>query len=101
MGSRPRSRCTGWSTRPTRSTRAIPRPAPSDRPRLHKTRKKGAGLGLPFAVAMVESTGVPIGLVASAHGGTSMEQWNPAKKEQGGAAFMARCCARSSSPGAK
>ena len=33
---------------------------------------------------MVESTGVPIGLIASAHGGTSMEQWNPAKKEQGG-----------------
>ena len=50
----------------------------------HKTRTKGAGLGLPFAVAMVESTGVPIGLVACAHGGTSMEQWNPAKKEQGG-----------------
>ena len=50
----------------------------------HKTRTKGAGLGLPFAVAMVESTGVPIGLVASAHGGTSMEQWNPAKKGEGG-----------------
>ena len=50
----------------------------------HKTRTKGAGLGLPFAVTMVESTGVPIGLVACAHGGTSMEQWNPAKKEQGG-----------------
>ena len=33
---------------------------------------------------MVESTGVPVGLVACAHGGTSMEQWNPAKKEQGG-----------------
>ena len=50
----------------------------------HKTRKKGAGLGLPFAVAMVESTGVPVGLVACAHGGTSMAQWSPAKKEQGG-----------------
>jgi type 1 glutamine amidotransferase len=52
--------------------------------REHKSRKKGAGLGLPFAVAMVESTGVPVGLVACAHGGTSMEQWNPAKKEDGG-----------------
>src|SRR5262249_11210001 len=52
--------------------------------RDHKTRKKGAGLGLPFAVTMVESTGVPVGLVACAHGGTSMEQWSPAKKEQGG-----------------
>ena len=50
----------------------------------HKSRTKGAGLGLPFAVTMVESTGVPIGLVACAHGGTSMEQWNPSKKEQGG-----------------
>ena len=50
----------------------------------HKTRKKGAGLGLPFAVAMVESTGVPVGLVACAHGGTSMAQWSPAKKEEGG-----------------
>jgi type 1 glutamine amidotransferase len=50
----------------------------------HKNRKKGAGLGLPFAVAMVESTGVPVGLLACAHGGTSMAQWSPAKKEQGG-----------------
>ena len=46
--------------------------------------RKGAGLGLPFAVALVEQTGVPIGLVACAHGGTSMEQWNPAKKGEGG-----------------
>jgi sialate O-acetylesterase len=46
----------------------------------HKTRTKGAGLGLPFATAMVESTGVPIGLVITAHGGTSMQQWDPAKK---------------------
>ena len=44
----------------------------------HRTRAKGAGLGLPFAVALVEQTRVPIGLVACAHGGTSMEQWNPA-----------------------
>ena len=50
----------------------------------HKNRKKGAGLGLPFAVAMVEATGVPVGLLACAHGGTSMAQWSPAKKEQGG-----------------
>jgi sialate O-acetylesterase len=50
----------------------------------HKTRAKGAGLGLPFATAMVESTGVPIGLVITAHGGTSMQQWDPAKKGEGG-----------------
>jgi len=50
----------------------------------HKTRTKGAGLGLPFATALVESTGVPIGLVITAHGGTSMQQWDPAKKGEGG-----------------
>jgi sialate O-acetylesterase len=47
-------------------------------------RKKGAGLGLPFAVEMVRRTGVPIGLLACAHGGTSMDQWDPALKEKSG-----------------
>ena len=50
----------------------------------HKTRNKGAGLGLPFAAAMVQATNVPVGLVACAHGGTSMEQWNPNKRGEGG-----------------
>ena len=50
----------------------------------HKTRTKGAGLGLPFAEAMVEATGVPVGLVIAAHGGTSMAQWDPSKKGEGG-----------------
>ncbi|MDG3004621.1 sialate O-acetylesterase [Paludisphaera mucosa] len=50
----------------------------------HKTRTKGAGLGLPFAVEMVSATNVPIGLVTAAHGGTSMQQWDPAKKGEGG-----------------
>ncbi len=47
-------------------------------------RKKGAGVGLPFALEMVRRTGVPIGLVPCAHGGTSMDQWSPALKDQGG-----------------
>ena len=47
-------------------------------------RKKGAGLGLPFAVEMVRRTGVPVGLVPCAHGGTSMTQWDPALKDKGG-----------------
>jgi sialate O-acetylesterase len=47
-------------------------------------RKKGAGLGLPFAVEMVRRTRVPVGLLSCAHGGTSMDQWSPALKEQGG-----------------
>jgi sialate O-acetylesterase len=50
----------------------------------HRTRTKGASLGLPFAVALVQATHVPIGLVAAAHGGTSMGQWDPKKKGEGG-----------------
>lgn len=51
---------------------------------LYATRKKGAGLTLPFAVELYRRSGVPIGLVPCAHGGTSMEQWDPAKKSEGG-----------------
>jgi len=47
-------------------------------------RKKGAGLGLPFAAEMVRKTGIPIGLVPCAHGGTSMDQWNPDLRDRGG-----------------
>lgn len=46
-------------------------------------RDKGAGCGLTFAKARLERTGVPVGLVASAHGGTSMQQWDPALRDQG------------------
>lgn len=47
-------------------------------------RRKGAGLGLPFAVEMYRRTGIPIGLIPCAHGGTSMDQWSPALKDRGG-----------------
>ena len=45
---------------------------------------KGAGLGLTFAKEMVERTGRPVGLVPCAHGGTSMDQWDPARRDDGG-----------------
>ncbi len=49
-----------------------------------RTRTVGTGLGLPFAQAMADAVGVPIGLIPAAHGGTSMAQWSPALKDQGG-----------------
>jgi sialate O-acetylesterase len=49
-----------------------------------KTRLKGAGLGLPFAKEILRRTGVPVGLVAAAHGGASMLQWDPAGRDRGG-----------------
>lgn len=54
-----------------------------DRARFRRNRQHGAGLALTFADKMVEHTGVPIGLVPCAHGGTSIGQWDPALKSEG------------------
>jgi sialate O-acetylesterase len=48
-----------------------------------RTMLKGVGPGIFFAAEMVERTGVPQGLICVAHGGTSMEQWDPAKAGEG------------------
>lgn len=44
----------------------------------------GVGPGLDFALQMQRHSKIPQGLIACAHGGTSMEQWNPALKRLGG-----------------
>ncbi|NLP10383.1 sialate O-acetylesterase, partial [bacterium] len=49
-----------------------------------KSAVAGAGCGLPFAKELVKTTGVPIGLIPCAHGGTSMTQWDPDKKNEAG-----------------
>ena len=69
----------------------IPLTFPADRP---ADRKQGAGLGLPFAKARYLSTGVPIGLIPSAHGGTSMQQWDPALRDEGDDALYGAMLAR-------
>ena len=65
------------------------------------TRKKGAGLGLAFANEMLNQTSVPIGLLACAHGGTSMSQWNPELKTQGGASLYGSMLNRISAAGGR
>ncbi len=45
---------------------------------------KGVGPGMFFAREMLARTGVPQGLIATAHGGTSMAQWNPDLRVEGG-----------------
>jgi sialate O-acetylesterase len=42
-------------------------------------RKKGAGLGLAFGSAYEKHSGVPVALLPCAHGGTSMDQWDPGR----------------------
>ncbi|MCX5758707.1 MAG: sialate O-acetylesterase [Candidatus Hydrogenedentes bacterium] len=62
---------------------------------------KGAGLGIPFAKEMVARTGRPVGLIASAHGGTSMGQWDPALKDQGGESLYGSMCKQVAAAGGK
>jgi sialate O-acetylesterase len=49
-----------------------------------RTRLKGTGVGVWFANEMLARTGVPQGLIATAHGGTNMDQWDPARRGLGG-----------------
>jgi len=51
----------------------------------HKiSRHSGVGPGLSYGREMFQRTGIPQGLIACAHGGTSMAQWDPALKKKGG-----------------
>lgn len=43
----------------------------------------GAGPGIAFGSAYAKATGRPVGLISSAHGGTSLAQWSQAKKDEG------------------
>ena len=62
---------------------------------------RGAGLGLPFAIEMVRRTGVPIGLIPCAHGGSSMDQWEPRLKDKGGDSLYGSMLRRVRSAGGK
>ncbi len=64
-------------------------------------RNKGAGLGIPFAKERYIRTGVPVGLIPSAHGGTSMEQWNPELRDRGSASLYGATLERFKSIGGR
>jgi sialate O-acetylesterase len=51
---------------------------------LNRAKHLGTGPGVSFGKQMYEFTGVPVGLVPCAHGGTSMRQWSPSLKGEGG-----------------
>jgi hypothetical protein len=57
----------------------------ADIAKARKASLKGVGPGIFFGREMVKrSGGVPQGLICTAHGGTSMQQWSPEKKNEGG-----------------
>ena len=49
-----------------------------------KYREIGASLGVRFGKRIVKATGVPVGLIVCSHGGTSIEQWDPGRRDEGG-----------------
>lgn len=56
---------------------------PEQSKKLLCTQSKGVGPGLWFAHEMLRRSGVPQGLICTAHGGTSMTQWSPVRKMEG------------------
>jgi sialate O-acetylesterase len=68
---------------------------------LHEPNRPGAGPGIAFGVAMVQSTKVPVGLIPCAKGGTSMDQWSPAHAHQGTASLYGNLLTRVRSVGGR
>jgi hypothetical protein len=54
---------------------------PEECAKMRRTQNKGVGVGIFFAHEMMRRSGVPQGMIATAHGGTSMAQWDPAQGE--------------------
>ncbi len=55
--------------------------------KLRRGMVKGVSPGLAFGLDIRRRTRVPQGLIACAHGGSSMQQWSPALGEEGGASL--------------
>lgn len=73
---------------------------------LHERRERnnmviGAGLGLPFAKEMVRRTNVPVGLIPTAVGGTSLWLWDPALKTKGRESLYGNMLAQFEASGGK
>jgi hypothetical protein len=63
------------------------RPSRRELDKLRRSLIKGVSPGLAFGLDMRKRTRVPQGLIACAHGGTSMEQWSPAQRDKDGASL--------------
>ncbi len=53
-------------------------------PEWNQRQTHGAGLGIPFGKRILEQTGIPIGLILCSLGGTTLQQWSPELRDQGG-----------------
>ena len=62
--------------------------------RVQTGRYAGVGPGVSFGQDLYKKTGVPQGLLCCGHGGTSMKQWDPALKKEGGKSLYGAMCRR-------
>lgn len=60
---------------------------------------RSVGPGLPFAWELYRLTRVPIGLIPCARGGTSLEEWSPARKTEGGGSLYGAMLRRAAAAG--
>jgi sialate O-acetylesterase len=61
----------------------------------------GAGLGVRFGKEIARRQGVPVGVLACSHGGTSLGQWSPALLDQGGRSLYGSMVRRVEAAGGK
>lgn len=54
---------------------------PEESRQFRQTAAKGVGVGIFFAREMLQRSGIPQGLLCTAHGGTTMTQWSPTDKQ--------------------
>ncbi|RUS21037.1 SGNH hydrolase-type esterase domain-containing protein [Jimgerdemannia flammicorona] len=74
---------------------------PDTIPPRDPNRTRGISPVLTFAKERYARTGVPVGLVPSAHGGTSMKQWDPALRDKGEASLYGAMFERFKAVGGK
>lgn len=72
---------------------------PAHRKAARSPQARTVGPGLPFAWELYRLTGVPIGVIPCARGGTSLEQWSPEKKGQGGGSLYGAMLRRAAAAG--
>ena len=76
-------------------------PIPDSPEQRDPLRGKGVGPGLAFAKEYYARTGVPVGLIPSAHGGTSLTQWDPGLRDRGGDSLYGATMERIAAVGGK
>jgi sialate O-acetylesterase len=72
---------------------------PTHRKAARDPKARTVGPGLPFAWELYRLTGVPVGLIPCARGGTSLGEWSPQRKAEGGKSLYGAMLRRAAAVG--